>query len=495
MKILITGATGVIGAGLVPQLLEQGHQVRLLSRHAREDSRRWPGVETFEADVADRDALRGAAEGCAAVIHIAGIVREQPPEQTFERLNVDGTAAMIEEAGRAGALRFIFVSSLGADRGTSRYHQSKRGAERLVEESGLRWTIVRPGNVYGPGDEVISLVLKMVRALPAFPVVDDGDQQFQPIWYEDLGAALATVLERDELAGRTIEIAGEERTSLNDLLDRFSEITERRPLRIPVPMPLASIAAKLISHATDSPLDETKLTMLREENVIEGDGHDLRMLVGGEPTTLDRGLRMLADALPEQLPEEGVGTMERKRFWAEIRGGRLTPPELMSLFCERVTDIMPIDFAAEPGVPTRIEQGATLTGALPIRGNIQVRVEVCEPTRVVFATIEGHPLAGIVQFSTEESGDGVRFAIDIHARAANSLDLVAMKTVGRPAQNANWEQVVMRMVEASGGESDGVHQESLALSEEEAAEVEKRIRRLVQRRQSEEVREGVSEGR
>ena len=95
------------------------------------------------------------------------------------------------EAARAGVRRFLYVSSLGADRGSSDYHRSKFAAEEIVERSGLSWTIVRPGTVYGPGDEVISTILKMVRSLPAIPVIDDGEQLFQPIWYEDLGRAIA----------------------------------------------------------------------------------------------------------------------------------------------------------------------------------------------------------------------------------------------------------------------------------------------------------------
>ena len=84
MKVLVTGGTGVIGAGLIPALLRAGHTVRLLSRGAERDARRWPeGVEPFAADVSEAASLKRAAEGCGAVVHITGVVREWPPCVTF----------------------------------------------------------------------------------------------------------------------------------------------------------------------------------------------------------------------------------------------------------------------------------------------------------------------------------------------------------------------------------------------------------------------------
>ena len=477
MKILVTGGTGVIGEGVIPELIGRGHTVRLLSRHAEDDARQWPDVEPFVGNVADGATLAGAADGCDLVMHIAGIVSEESPELTFADVNVGGTRNMLEEARRARVDRFVFVSSLGADTGQSAYHQSKRGAERLVESSGVQWTIVRPGNVYGPGDEVVSSILKMVRALPAVPVIDSGDQEFQPIWHEDLAKILATAAERNDVAGQTLEAAGSEITSLNDLIERFREITGRSPLRVPVPSALAQFG-----------VDENKLQMLKEKNIVRGTS--AAHALGIETTPLDRGLRLLADALKEALPEDGFGSMEHKTFFAEIRGARHSSASLMALFRERVNDFMPIEFVAEPGAAERIVKGATLTGSLPLRGNFQVRVEVAEPTHVIFATLEGHPLAGIVEFTSSENSGVLRFAIDTWTRASNIFDWIAVRTVGAPAQDANWRAVVQRIVDASGGTSEGVQQEKEKLSEEDAARAEQRIKSLIQARKRDEIHEG-----
>ena len=483
MRILVTGGTGVIGTGVVPELLSRGHQVRLLSRHADDDAGRWKGVEPTSGDVSDITSLRGSCGQCDAIVHVAGIAAEQPPEVTFEKVNVGGTRNIIEEAEKAGVRRFIYISSLGADKGSTDYHKSKRESEEIVRASGLDWTIIRPGLVYGPGDEVISNVLKMIRAMPAVPVVDFGRQPFQPIWFEDLSKAVAVIVERGDLNGQVVEIAGPEVTSLDDVLNKLGEITGRTPVRVPIPMPVASLAAKIASFAADIPFDETKLTMLRENNVLPDNAGNVLQSLGVSPTLLDEGLRKLADLLPEISPEDGVGPMQHKRFWADIAGSAHSASSLMALFRERVTDIMPVEFASEPGAPTRIEQGATMTGALPMRGHFQVRVEVVEPARVVFATLEGHPLAGIVEFTAANTQTGLTFAVDVYARASNFLDLVAIRAGGGAAQSATWRTVVERMIEESGGTSDGVQTQTKKLEEPEAEQVEKQIRGIVQARQ------------
>src|SRR6185436_17517102 len=131
MRILVTGGSGVVGVGTVTELVRRGHDVRLLARHARDDVRQWStGVTPLVGDISEPTSIAGAADGCDAVLHVAGIVEESPPDVTFHRVNVDGTRNILAEAQRAGVRRFVYVSSLGAAEGKSDYHRSKREAER-----------------------------------------------------------------------------------------------------------------------------------------------------------------------------------------------------------------------------------------------------------------------------------------------------------------------------------------------------------------------------
>lgn len=476
MKVLVTGGTGVVGHASVTALIAHGHTVRLLSRHAERDARRWPArVEPFPGDVGRPDTLRGAADGCDAVLHVVGIVSESPPDITFERVNVDGTRQMLAETERAKVGKFIYVSSLGAERGSSPYHRSKLRAEQLVQRFHGGWVILRPGNVYGPGDDEISLLLKMIRSLPAVPVIGDGEQRFQPVWHEDLGEALARAVERHDLHGRVLELAGPETTSQNELIERFRTLTDRDPVRLPLPGFLSEIGAKLVSSLHfELPFNESQLAMLREQNVIDDPAHNaLTTVFRIEPTRLDEGLRRLVDEQPELLPERGVGALERKRFWAHIHGTSHTPESFFALVRREFPRVFPLPTDAEPGSPRTPDYAVTLTMELPVRGHVQVRVGDVDERQLTLLTLEGHPLAGAVRMLVEARGDALRFEVQIFDRSSNTIDFVVMSTFGALLQNANWVQVVENAVELSGGRApEGVEHDIEKLDDEQADRIE-----------------------
>lgn len=399
MKVLVTGGTGVVGKSAVDCLLHGGHTVRLFSRHAENDARQWKaGVEPRTGDVGSDEVVAGAADGCDAVLHLAGIVSEDPPETTFENVNVEGTRRLCREAKRAGVRRFIYVSSLGADRGESAYHRSKAAAEDIVRaEAPPGWLILRPGNVYGPGDEVVSLLLKMVRALPVVPVIGRGDQAFQPVWHEDLGMALARAVERQDPRETALDLAGPDITTTSEVIDRLEKLTGKRTLRLPIPEALARLGAGAAEAVgLDLRVTSDQITMLTEENVIPSGGvNALTDTFGVTPLTLAEGLGRLVDSMPERLPSEGTGALERQRYWADIHGSTRTAGELFERFRTRFREVSPdalMQVGAEPGSHAELAEGNTLTLALPLRGNIQVRVLEVADNTATCVTLQGHPL-------------------------------------------------------------------------------------------------------
>lgn len=491
MRVLVTGGTGVVGTATVTELLRRGFTVRLLSRHASQESRQWPaGVEAWDASVADAETLRGAADGCAAVLHLAAVVAESPPEATFERVNVAGTRHIVAEAERAQVVRFVYVSSLGCDRGSSPYHRSKLEGERIALASSMNTTVLRISSIYGPGDEIISLLVKMVRTLPAVPTINGGDDVFQPMWVEDAAQAIAACVERDDLDHDVLEVAGADTTSMNDVIGRLRTLTGRAPVTVPVPGALAVLGSRLAAAVgMDVPLDPGQVTMLEEGNVIHDPAGNALERLGVAPTGLDDGLARLVDVLPEQLLEDGVGTLMRKRVWAQIAAATLSPELLFERFRTQFAELTPglMDMTAEAGTPTLAAEGATITMALPLRGNVQVRVEELTPRSMTLVTLEGHPLAGAVRFLCEQRGDEVRFEVQVYDRAANAADWLVMRSVGAPLQLSAWQMLVQRVVDESGGRApDGVQTDVESLDALQAERVEAWVRDLVLARKRDE---------
>jgi len=485
MKVLVTGGTGVIGEAAITDLLKHGHEVRLLTRKADEDAKLWPsGVEPWPASICDQNELKGCAEGCDLVLHIAGIIEESPPRLTYEGVNVEGTRNIVREAERCRAGRLIFVSSLGAEAGTSPYHRSKRRAEEVVRGFAGGWIILRPGNVYGPGDDVMSLLLTMVRTLPIVPVIGGGDDKFQPIWVDDLVAAISESVRRTDLHGRVLELAGEEQTTINEVLDKLAEITGRSPARIPIPSFIANAGITMASLiGAKLPVSESQVTMLTEGNFIRTPGTNaLTSVFNLKPTPLDSGLRKLADVQPEQTPDQGVGSLKRKRFWIDLSGSPLTAGELFARFRVRFGELTPfmMDLHAEPGTPTILDYGTTITMSLPVRGNVQVRVEKLTANEAVLVTLGGHPLAGAIRFLSEHISDLIRFQVQVYDRPANLADWLAVRTLGEGMQAQTWESLLQAIVAESGARlvSPIQHEEEM-LDDDKAARVEEWIKELV----------------
>ena len=471
MKVLVTGGTGLIGDSVVRVLHERGHTVRVLTRHAGRDRRWWPsGVDGWAGDVADDRTIRGSAADCDAIVHIAGIVAEDPPNRTFQRVNIDGARYVVLEAERACVQKLIYVSSLGAERGTSEYHKSKSVAEDVVRAFTRHWLVLRPGAVYGPGDDHLSMLLRMVRTLPVIPTVGSGAQEFQPIWHEDLAAAIAAAVERDDLRCRSLDVAGSELTSQNDLVRRFSELTGRTVVQAPVPLPFASWGLRALGAiGVDVPFTENQLDMLTDGNVIPPvSTNALTDVFGIVPTKLDDALRRLVDEQPDQLPSEGTGILKLHRYWVDLRGARYDADQLFDYVREHLAELFPptVQLKVAPHGAPILAEGETLTLELPIRGDVQVRVAELADRRMTLLTVAGHPIAGAVRFLTSREGDAVRFEIQAYDRPASAIDELVMRTIGGWFQRSTWAELTKNVARASGGEG------SLQIEETELGERE-----------------------
>ena len=477
MKILVTGGTGVVGESVVKELDRRGHTVRVLSRHADEEANRWPaGVEPWTGDVTDEHSIRGSAEGCDAILHIVGIVEEKPPVTTFQAVNIDGTRYVVLEAERAGVKKVVYVSSLGADRGTSEYHKSKRVGEEVVATFSRDWVVIRPGAVYGPGDEHISTLVRMVRSLPVLPTIGDGNQQFQPVWHEDVAMVLAEAVERNDVRCAAYDVGGPERTSQNDLVARLRTLTDRPAIQAPVPEILTHWGIRALDAiGVDIPFSEQQLDMLRDGNVVPPERTNaLTEIFRVAPTRLDVGLRRLLDAQPEQLPSEGKGPLKRKRFWVDIRGGNYDTEGLFEYLRTHFSELMPptIRMSAEPNTSSHIEEGATLTMEIPVRGHIQVRVAEVTEHKITLLTLAGHPIAGAVRFLVETRGDAVRFEVQVYDRPASTIDQVMMAAGGAWLQRGSWVSLAENVAQVAGGTATPVETTEDELDEQEAKMIE-----------------------
>jgi hypothetical protein len=212
------------------------------------------------------------------------------------------------------------------------------------------------------------------------------------------------------------------------------------------------------------------------------EANDLTGRLKHTPKPMRNRLVQLVDDMPEQTPEDGVGKLQRRRFRIDIRNSRMKLDALFADFLENFQVIAPFEAAAEPGAATTIEEGNTLTLELPGRGHVQVRVIRVEERSATLATLEGHPLAGVVHFHFADMDDDViRFTIDVVERPASRIDQLSMAVIGSMAQKRTWTATAENVLERSGGISeDAVAAESWSVDDNDAEPLEDWVRELVQ---------------
>ncbi len=269
MKIAITGGTGFVGGHFAKQVLEDGHEVVLVSRTADREGLNDSGrVTRVSADLSDVRVLTGAFAGCEAVAHCAGINREIG-KQTFKRIHVQGTRNVVEAARQAGVRRIALMSFLRARPNCgSPYHESKWAAEEIVRRSSLDYTIVKAGMVYGRGDHMLDHLSHAFYTLPILATVL-RQKLIRPLAIDDLVRLLEAALVDGRLPRKTIAITGAEELYLREAARRVASVLGRRIWIFPAPVWFHQMLAQIFELTMKVPLVAKAQVQILSQGVVE----------------------------------------------------------------------------------------------------------------------------------------------------------------------------------------------------------------------------------
>ncbi|MGJ8537480.1 MAG: NAD-dependent epimerase/dehydratase family protein [Parasphingopyxis sp.] len=237
----VTGGTGFVGGRLLELAISAGHRVRALTRTERPAC---DGVDWVPGTLGDRENLHTLAQGADAVIHIAGAIRAAD-RTAFAAPNIQGTQNMIDAARRARVSRFIHISSLTArEPDVSDYGWSKAESEKIVQDSGLDWTILRPPAVYGPGDrETLELFSMARRGLVILP----PKGRTSLIHVEDLCRLILATIASDATISAFYEPDDGTRNGLShvEFAHALGRAVDRSVRAVSMPAPLVRLGARL----------------------------------------------------------------------------------------------------------------------------------------------------------------------------------------------------------------------------------------------------------
>ena len=270
--VLVTGASGLVGIHTCRELTKNGWQVRALIRDPARAAMalgQLP-VEFRVGDVRDATALRSSLSGCGAVVHLAAIAIEKKGE-SYTESNTAATERLISAARAESVQRLIFMSQNGADsRSPYPFLHSKGVAQDSVKTSGLRWTVLRPSVIFGPEDQFVNVLGRLIRLTPKiFPLPGGGTARFQPIAVDDVARVVRLSLEKKETVNQSYDLGGAVPLTLREMTERILTAmnTDRKLVSVPVRMlrPLVAMAERLLPNP---PVTSSLLDLLALDNTV-----------------------------------------------------------------------------------------------------------------------------------------------------------------------------------------------------------------------------------
>ena len=317
MRVLVTGASGLLGGAVAAAVMEAGHEVRTLQRRPSSVA----GAEDVLGSVTDANAVARAVDGVDGIVHLAAKVSLAGDPAEFDEVNVVGTVRLLQAALASGAGRFVYVSSpsvahsgssivgddaLPADPLLARgdYARTKATAELAAlaaDSAELAVVAVRPHLVWGPGDT--QLVARIVdrASRGRLPLLGHGAALIDTTYVDNAASAIAAALERaPEVHGNSYVITNGEPRPVAELLAGMCAAAGVRAPNWSVPAGVARGAGSLIEAVwrVRPGTDEPPMTRFLAEQLSTAHWFDQRRTraeLQWEPAvSLDEGFRRLA---------------------------------------------------------------------------------------------------------------------------------------------------------------------------------------------------------
>jgi len=314
-RILLLGGTGFVGRAVCDTLVERsggaGDSIVVPTRNpARaQHLQPLPTVQLVRADVHDEAQLHRLVQGADAVVNLVAILHGS--DAAFQRVHVELPRKLAAACQAASVRRVVHVSALGVGAGAvgqepSRYLRSKAAGEAELRAAGLDLTILRPSVIFGEHDRFMNLFATLQSVLPAVPL-GGAQARFQPVWVQDVAAAIVKCLTDATTIGQTYECAGPDVFTLRQIVQAAGRWSGHPRRVIGLPDSLARAQAHTMEWMPGEPLmSRDNIDSMRVPNVASGTLPGLAAL-GIVPAAME-------SVVPGYLAEgQGIARLDRWR--------------------------------------------------------------------------------------------------------------------------------------------------------------------------------------
>jgi uncharacterized protein YbjT (DUF2867 family) len=296
---LVTGATGYVGGRLVDRLLDEGREVRALTRDAARLEPR-DGVEVAEGDVIERTGLDEALEGCSAAYYLVHSM-EAAADTDFAARDRRAAENFARAAREAGVERVVYLGGIapsGTEGALASPHLASRiEVEEILLEQAPSATCLRASIVVGARSSSFRMLVRLVERLRLLPMPAWRRNRTQPVAERDAVEYLARAPQVPEAAGQSLDIAGPDVLTYAQMIERIAESmgVGRTPLSLG--FSLTQPASAVVSAVTEQPLELVRPLMESlQHELLPRDAERAPRMFGIRPLPFDRAVeRALAE--------------------------------------------------------------------------------------------------------------------------------------------------------------------------------------------------------
>ncbi|WP_291711057.1 complex I NDUFA9 subunit family protein [Bradyrhizobium sp.] len=310
-RVTVFGGTGFVGRRIARDLSASA-KVRIASRHPAPTER--DNIEQLLADAHDERAVEAAIEGADGVVNAISLYVEHGGD-TFHSVHVEAAANIAKVARRVGVKRLVHLSGIGADpTSASPYIRSRGEGEAAVQAAFPGAVIVRPAVMFAADDAFLTTILRLLRALPAYPLFGNGRTRLQPVYADDVAAAIGQILRQPQRPYPVYELAGPRVYAYEELLRSIARIAGLRPVLVRTPFSFWGAAAGLAEILPHPPLTRNQVELMQIDTTAS-DGRPGFGQLGMSPRSLEDELKAMlkpangeAKARPGSRPSASSGT-------------------------------------------------------------------------------------------------------------------------------------------------------------------------------------------
>jgi uncharacterized protein YbjT (DUF2867 family) len=296
-RVTVFGGTGFVGRRVVRYLSDSTVTVRVASRHSAQAE--GDNAEQVVADAHDERSVEAAVMGADGVVNAISLYAEHGGD-TFHSVHVEAAAMIARVARRLGTKRFVHLSGIGADADSpSPYIRYRGEGEAAVQTAFPGAVVVRPAVMFGPADAFLTRILGLLRALPAYPLFGDGTTKLQPVYVDDVAAAIAQILRQTQRPYPIYELAGPRVYSYEELLRTIARTAGLRPVLVRTPFPFWNVVAGLAEILPHPPLTRNQVELMQIDTTASGSRPGLGLL-GISPRSLEEELKEMLKHANEQ---------------------------------------------------------------------------------------------------------------------------------------------------------------------------------------------------